>query len=100
LFDWLDYEPAALEFFVKRQKLRVLRIPGFSTFPSAPEIKAVSGGVLLQHPNPPIKDEDAKNWKVVTTATPTGIFRHYVVFSMYGILANGRSPAARACNPT
>lgn len=66
-----DYEPAALELFVKRQKLRVLRIPGFDKYPTAPEIKTVSGGALLQTPNPPIKDEDAVNWKVVTNSKPT-----------------------------
>lgn len=66
-----DYEPAALELFVKRQKLRVLKIPFFNKTPVAPEIKTVSGGVLLQTPNPPIKDEDAENWKVVTTSVPS-----------------------------
>jgi phosphoribosylaminoimidazolecarboxamide formyltransferase/IMP cyclohydrolase len=66
-----DYEPAVLDIFVKRPKLRVLKIPGFTTSPVAPEIKTVSGGVLLQTPNPPIKNEDAANWKVVTNAKAT-----------------------------
>jgi len=66
-----DYEPAALEILSKRQKLRVLKVPNFFTHPSAYEIKTISGGVLLQSPNPPIKDADAQGWQVVTETKPT-----------------------------
>lgn len=66
-----DYEPAALEILSKRQKLRVLKVANFFTHPSSFEVKTVSGGVLLQSPNPPIKDKDAEGWQAVTDAKPT-----------------------------
>jgi len=66
-----DYEPAALEILAKRQKLRVLKVGNFYTYPTAPEIRTVSGGVLLQGPNPVINDADAAGWQVVTEAKPT-----------------------------
>jgi AICAR transformylase/IMP cyclohydrolase PurH len=53
----VDYEPAALEILTKRQKLRVLKVNNFHYYPTALEIRNVSGGALLQTPNPLIKDE-------------------------------------------
>jgi len=66
-----EYEPGVLEILSKRQKLRVLKIPGFSQLPTNSDIRTVSGGFLLQSPNPPIKDEESKNWNTVTDARPT-----------------------------
>lgn len=55
-YHYEDYEPAALEILSKRQKLRVLKVNNFYSLPTNVELKTVSGGVLLQSPNPPIND--------------------------------------------
>eukprot|EP01133_Synstelium_polycarpum_P012366 gene12366-14506_t len=71
-----DYEPEALELLSKREKLRILRIPeaanqvAFAT----PDIRTITGGALLQQPNPIVVgtvEEATAKWRVVTKAQPT-----------------------------
>ena len=61
-----DFEPAALEILQSKKNLRILR--GAGEVGSQPEVRRVSGGLLLQSPDPRDAAEDAK---VVTSAQPT-----------------------------
>ncbi|KAF2074867.1 hypothetical protein CYY_003822 [Polysphondylium violaceum] len=68
-----DYEPEALALLSKKEKLRIIRIPEAATQEAftQPDIRTITGGALLQSPNPIIKDESTKNWKVATTNQPS-----------------------------
>ncbi|EFA78988.1 AICAR transformylase / IMP cyclohydrolase [Heterostelium album PN500] len=71
-----DYEKEALELLSKKEKLRILRIPEAATQAAfaQPDVRTITGGALLQQPNPIIiggVDEACKNWKVVTKVAPT-----------------------------
>ncbi|GAM25187.1 hypothetical protein SAMD00019534_083620 [Acytostelium subglobosum LB1] len=71
-----DYEQEALDHLKKREKLRVLRIPEAATQVafSQPDVRTITGGALLQQPNPIIigdVETATKNWKVVTKVAPT-----------------------------
>ena len=61
-----DFEASALETLQAKKNLRILR--GGSAPDLQPEVRRVSGGLLLQSPDPADAAEDAK---VVTSAQPT-----------------------------
>ncbi|MDQ4144500.1 MAG: bifunctional phosphoribosylaminoimidazolecarboxamide formyltransferase/IMP cyclohydrolase [Actinomycetota bacterium] len=61
-----DFEPSALELLQAKKNLRILR--GAVMGDNQPEVRRVSGGLLLQSPDPADGAEDAK---VVTSAEPT-----------------------------
>ncbi|HYN36509.1 MAG TPA: bifunctional phosphoribosylaminoimidazolecarboxamide formyltransferase/IMP cyclohydrolase [Actinomycetota bacterium] len=61
-----DYEPEALVVLQSKKNLRILR--GAAAPSSEPDVRRVSGGLLVQTPDPPDRAEDAK---VVTKAQPT-----------------------------
>ncbi|KAN0004246.1 hypothetical protein ACTFIZ_010385 [Dictyostelium cf. discoideum] len=71
-----DYTDDALALLSKKEKLRILRIPEAANqiqF-TQPDIRTITGGALLQSPNPIIRGdlaEATKNWKVVTENKPT-----------------------------
>ncbi|EGC35910.1 AICAR transformylase [Dictyostelium purpureum] len=71
-----EYDPEALALLQKREKLRVLLVPEAATQQAftQPDIRTITGGALLQSPNPIVLgslEEATKNWKVVTDAKPT-----------------------------
>jgi len=69
-----DYEHNVLELLSKRAKLRVLRVPNIYQKNQLPDIRTVSGGVLLQTSNDPISYDDKEataSWKVVSKVQPT-----------------------------
>eukprot|EP01132_Coremiostelium_polycephalum_P005831 gene5831-7257_t len=71
-----DYDQEALAILSKKEKLRILRIPEAATqLPfTQPDIRTITGGALLQAPNPIVMgsvEEATKNWKVVTTNAPS-----------------------------
>ena len=61
-----DYDEDALEALKAKKNLRILRAP--TTLPLQPDVRRVSGGFLLQSPDPTDLAEDAK---VVTKTEPT-----------------------------
>ena len=61
-----DFEPGALEVLQPKKNLRILR--GAAPPGTEPDVRRVSGGLLLQSPDPADAAEDAK---VVTKAEPT-----------------------------
>ena len=61
-----EYDPGALEVLQAKKNLRLLR--GAAASSNEPEVRRISGGLLLQSPDPRDGAEDAK---VVTTAQPS-----------------------------
>ncbi len=60
------FEDEALEVLTRKKNVRILRAPLEPV--TAPDVRTVAGGFLLQYPDPPDSGEDAK---VVTEAQPT-----------------------------
>ncbi len=61
------YEPEALEILKKRKRTRVLQVQAAKS--NRFELRTVSGGVLVQHPDDLV--EDPRTWKVATKRAPT-----------------------------
>ena len=61
-----DFDADALEVLTAKKNVRILRGP--TSLPVEPEVRRVTGGLLLQSPDPTDTAEDAK---VVTKAEPT-----------------------------
>ncbi|KYR00550.1 AICAR transformylase / IMP cyclohydrolase [Tieghemostelium lacteum] len=71
-----EYDAEALALLSKKEKLRILQVPeaGTQVAFTQPDIRTISGGALLQAPNPIIAgdlSEATKSWKVVTKESPT-----------------------------
>ena len=65
-----DYEPAALEILQRKRDLRILRIPdGGGRAMGPPDLRRVSGGLLVQRGAPP--EEEPSAWEVATQRPPT-----------------------------
>ena len=65
-----DYQPDALEALQKKRNLRILAVdPAPKEQESVPEVRQISGGLLLQTPDE--LDEDPATWKTVTQRQPT-----------------------------
>ena len=65
-----DYEPDALKVLQKKRNLRILAVdPALKGQESVPEVRQISGGLLLQTPDE--LDEDPATWKTVTQRQPT-----------------------------
>ena len=82
LFDIIvapEYEAGALEVLRKRKRTRILRVDPESGPGGRIEVRAVSGGALIQTPD--ILDEDPSTWKVVTERGPTEAERRDLAFA-------------------
>ena len=63
------YDPDALEILTKRKNLRILSVGPTGAGAAPPEIRRISGGVLVQGVDE--LAEDSSDWKVVTKLVPT-----------------------------
>lgn len=64
-----DFTPAALEFFVKKKNLRLMKVKGALPADSLREVRSVIGGVLLQDRD--TMPDRPNNWQVVSKRQPT-----------------------------
>ena len=64
-----DYEHEALELLRKKRNLRLLAISHSEVQKTFPDLRPISGGLLVQTPD--VVEEDPSSWKVTTSREPT-----------------------------